>query len=218
MSDRSLRWFALSGPVGAVLLAIGIVLAGSTPSDHASGATVLEHYKDKQGQLLASAFILMIAGALILVFAAYLRARLRDNSPIGDTAALAAFGGGVALAIATFDGVKDTIGLLTAVDAKDPAAASIMNMTGQASWPLITGAAAVFLFGAGLAILRTRVLPRWLGWVALVVGVISILGPGGFLGFFITPFWILVAGILLFRAEPAEGPAPAASGTTPAAA
>ena len=64
--------------------------------------------------------------------------------------------------------------------------------------PFIAGIAAT-LIGAGLTVLSSGVLPRWLGWVALVAGVISLAGPGGFLGFFVGPLWILVAGVLLFR-------------------
>ena len=40
-------------------------------------------------------------------------------------------------------------------------------------------------------------MPAWLGWVAVVVGVISLVGPGGFLGFFVAPIWTLVAGVML---------------------
>ena len=35
----------------------------------------------------------------------------------------------------------------------------------------------------GISILRTAVLPRWLGWIALVIAVVSIAGPIGFFAF-----------------------------------
>jgi hypothetical protein len=51
--------------------------------------------------------------------------------------------------------------------------------------------------------LRTATMPSWLGWIGLVVGVISLLGPGGFLGFFTAPLWIAATGLLLyFRPAP----------------
>ena len=84
-----------------------------------------------------------------------------------------------------------------------------LNVLNASLWiPSIIGLATMLL-GAGLAVLRTGILPRWLGWVAAVVGVVSLLGPGGFLGAFIAPFWVGVAGIMLYirPAEPAAVPA-----------
>jgi hypothetical protein len=81
--------------------------------------------------------------------------------------------------------------------------AQTVNVLSSADWIPFIGGIAVFLVGAGLAVLTSRVLPVWLGWVAIVGGVVSLSGPGGFVGLFLAPIWILIAGIMLaVRREP----------------
>jgi len=60
-------------------------------------------------------------------------------------------------------------------------------------------AVSVVLLAGGIAALRTNALPRWLAWVATVVGAVAVLGPLGFAGFFLLPLWSLVAGVILSR-------------------
>jgi hypothetical protein len=83
--------------------------------------------------------------------------------------------------------------------------------------PFIAGIA-IFMIGAGLALLGSRIVPVWLGWIALVVGVVSLAGPGGFVGFFAAPVWILVVGIVLAvrRTEVPVAARPAAPQPAPA--
>jgi hypothetical protein len=55
----------------------------------------------------------------------------------------------------------------------------------------------------GAAAVQTGLLPKWLGWAAVVIGVVAIT-PIGFFSFLGVGLWLLVAGILLaLRAEPA---------------
>jgi hypothetical protein len=70
----------------------------------------------------------------------------------------------------------------------------------------------VFYFSTALAILSTGALPRWLGWVTLVIAVISPIYFGGFIAFLALAPWTLVASILLLMgspggAGPGSGPA-----------
>jgi hypothetical protein len=86
-------------------------------------------------------------------------------------------------------------------DKKLEGAAQAVNILIEASWlPFIVGIA-VTLIGAGMTVLRSGVLPSWLGWIALVVGIVALAGPGGFVGFFVGPIFMLVAGILLYMRQ-----------------
>ena len=85
---------------------------------------------------------------------------------------------------------------------------AILSLVVNYSGNLLGWGIAVPLFA--LAILKTSVVPRWLGWLALVVAVfagwLSLIGPAssviegltviGFLGFFI---WMASMGIVLLR-------------------
>jgi len=59
----------------------------------------------------------------------------------------------------------------------------------------------LFLVGVGIAIVCSDVLPRWLGWVAIVLAVasaISVIGPVFFFGGLVTLAWFAVVSIWLF--------------------
>ena len=55
----------------------------------------------------------------------------------------------------------------------------------------------VFNWSVGLAVLRSGALPKWLGWSAIVFGVISLAGPIGFFGALGAALWIIIASIML---------------------
>lgn len=63
--------------------------------------------------------------------------------------------------------------------------------------PFIVGQS-VLLFASGVAILRGGALPSWLGWVAIVLGVVAAT-PADLLAFLGTLLWIVVVAVLLAR-------------------
>ena len=86
---------------------------------------------------------------------------------------------------------------------------SIHVLSHDVLFPLAAGGA-VFLVAAGVLGVRTRALPAWLSWVAVVLGVASIT-PIGFLAFLAAVLWIAIVSVLLYR-RPLDGtaaPAPA---------
>lgn len=54
----------------------------------------------------------------------------------------------------------------------------------------------LFLISAGLSILQTGALPRWLGWAALLLAVLGVT-PLGFFAFLGGGIWILVVSVML---------------------
>jgi hypothetical protein len=87
--------------------------------------------------------------------------------------------------------------LAEAADDIDPTAVQAL----QALWdndflPLALGGA-VFILASGLSILtRATPIPRWLGWVAVALGLIG-LTPIGFVGFLGSAIWIVIVSVLL---------------------
>jgi hypothetical protein len=103
------------------------------------------------------------------------------------------------------------LGLVHANETINFALASLFN--------LVFAAATFILFG--LAVLLSRVYPRWLGWPALLAGILSIAAgmiqayvgePTGasrvltIIGPTVITLWLLVLGILLVRARAEAGP------------
>jgi hypothetical protein len=64
--------------------------------------------------------------------------------------------------------------------------------------------AVVFMAASALVVLRTRALPVWMGWLALVIaiGLLVVVIGWAFLLFGL-PLWVLLASLLLWRAAPA---------------
>lgn len=168
----------LAGPLFTALMIATLALEGTAPSEKASAATVIQHYTDHEAATVAVSFLLGPAAAVLLVFVSRLRAAIDDRARAARSLLVAGgtiVAGGLVLCATVFN---------------------------SSLWlPIVIGLAAM-LFGAGLAVLRTGILPAWLGWVAVVVGVVSLLGPGGFLGFFVAPVWVGVAGVLLYLRKP----------------
>ena len=82
-------------------------------------------------------------------------------------------------------------------------------------FPFLAGIA-LFMFATGICVLRHGGLPRWLGWVAIVIAVVSVT-PIGFAGFLAAFIWTLVASIVLYlRGGQTSAPAapPVAGPTT----
>lgn len=215
MNDsRWRRWLIWTGPLFAVLfLVVGLVLNGSTPGDKASGAEVMKHFNSHQGRTSINAFLAPLGAALIVLFAAEIRARARERGQRGAGPTVLV-GGAVLLAASLLSGAGLSLSLVTASDHNQSQVAQTLNVLSADNWIPFIGGVAVFLIGAGMTVLSTGLVPKWLGWVALVIGVVSLAGPGGFVGFFVAPVWILVAGILLavrddrVHAAPAREPAP----------
>ena len=81
----------------------------------------------------------------------------------------------------------------------------------------------ILMWAAGFIILKTRILPVWLGWVSFVLAVVALAGPVGFFAFLAMGIWILIVAYMMWRYEeslPAPGdtperPSPVVSGGTP---
>ena len=100
--------------------------------------------------------------------------------------------------LATGIAIDSTIAfaLSEAADDIDPAAAQAL----QALWdndfmPFALGSI-VLLLASGLSIVRHGALPKWLGWIAIVLGVIS-MTPAGFVGFLGAAVWIVIVSVML---------------------
>jgi hypothetical protein len=183
-----------------VLFAVVIfALESSTPGEKASITEVTDYYNAHQGRITLAALLSPVASALLILFVSDLRNRAREGGA-GGVGLSVLMSGGILWASGLLFGSVFDLALVGASDhGQGQIAQTAKNVLSNDAWiPFIAGIA-ITLLGAGLTVFGSGMLPRWLGWVALVVGVVSFAGPGGFLGFFVGPLWLLVAGVLLSR-------------------
>lgn len=193
------RWLALCGAAAAVLFAVGTGLSGGSPQDDASAAKVVSYYRDHATSTKIGSLILVIAAVLLVLFAAQLREVLRRGEPGGRVFPVAAFGGAVILAVgACLDAVVG-FALAQAADHRFAGSAQTLNVLSNNDFFVLIGGIATLLLATGIATLRSPVLPRWLGWTAVVIAIISLAGPAGFVGAVLAMVWLLVVSIFMFR-------------------
>ena len=214
--SRWSRWMPACGVLFVALLVASFALSGNTPGTDATGQQVISFYTAHSSKEQASNFLALYAVVFFVFFAAVLRAHLRRARPDGGALATASLGGAILVAVGGAIFCALGIALSDVPDKLDPGAAQALNvLTNDFFAPLIIGTC-VFMIANGLAILRWEALPAWLGWVAIVIGVVAVT-PVGFFAFLVTMAWVLVVSVLLLvrggadrRRSPSTTAAPAA--------
>jgi Domain of unknown function (DUF4386) len=189
---------ALTGIIFVVLIIIAFIVGGNTPDVNDSPRDIVSFYIDNDSEQQVAAALLALACVAFVFFLGTLRQVLRAAA--GDEGGLStvAMLGGLMIVVgaAIFAGIGFTLG-----DAADdlPASATLaLNaLNSDLFFPVAVGTAA-FNLGLGLAVLRHGGLPRWLGWVAAVIGVAG-LTPAGFFAFLATGIVIVAASVVLFQ-------------------
>jgi hypothetical protein len=203
---RGLERFAPLTGIGFVILVIvAVIVGGETPSADDGIVKVVNYWKDNQDQAIASAIIAAISTVFLLWFAGVLRAVLAVAEGAPARLANTAFGGAIVGAMGWLCLIGFTFAAADTADDVGPQVTQALSVL-QADFffPLSIGFA-VFLLASGLALVRNPVLPAWLGWVALVLGLIS-LTPVGFFAILAMLLWMVVVSVMLFMATPAAPP------------
>lgn len=210
--EKLARFAAVTGIIFAVFLAASIVTSGNTPPSDATGAGVALYFKDNKTSQNLSAFFGVLAVIFFVFFGAILWNRLRRRlaeSPLPAAGlvgvALIAVGGAIFSSL--------TFALTDAPDKINPSAEQALNvLNNDLFFPFAIGVA-IFLIANGLAIARGGVLPRWLGWVGIVIG-LTAATPLGIIGFFGSGLWVLVVSIIMLVGDLRATPGQAAVVTT----
>lgn len=204
-TERSERLAPLAGVLFTVVFVIGFLTSGETPDTEATGQEVISNYDDS-GQIFISMFGLVICAVLFMFFAGALRSHLRTGG--ADWLASTAFGGAVVYTVGLGLFAMSQIALIDAADLGQPEVAQALNIIDNDNFfPTVIGLAVV-LIATGWHVLATRSLPAWLGWVSVVLGVLALAGPAGFLAFLLFPVWVLVVALTLYRGKTATSVTP----------
>jgi hypothetical protein len=187
----------LTGVVFVVILVVGQVLLGNEPGSSASAAKVVAFYSAHRGGIRASSYLTGLSLVFGLFFYGYLRDHIRRFERSTHLAAIA-FGGAVLFAVGGALGAGTQLALADTPRSLSPAAAQALNLLQQdVTVFAIAGGVAGLLIASGLAIVRGRQLPTLVGWLGLVLGVVS-LAPVRNVGAPLAGVWTLVVSILLW--------------------
>jgi hypothetical protein len=193
------RLLPAAGVVFVALIVTSLLVGGNTPRDTASGAKLASYYDAHQTRVMITAFLLAATAPFLIAFVASLATRWADGDRL-SVWQLMLVGGGI-LAAAGF-GVTAllTVGLADAPDKLSGNALQAVNVLNESTWMMFNPALGVMMLGAAGTILSRATGRRWLGWVALFLGIVLFIPFADFFALLATGVWIIVTSGLELRA------------------
>jgi hypothetical protein len=210
-ASRLGKFVPLTGIVAVVLIVVSFVVSGETPDTDDPLQEVVTFYTENDSDQMAAAILLGFGALFFLIFATALRNTLRRAERDGAGASTLSFAGAIVFAVGAtiFAGIAFTLG--DAADNIEPPSLHTLHVLNNDMFLTVAVGLFAFALGTGIAVVRTGALPAWLGWVAIVLSVLSIT-PIFFIAFAVMGIWILVASVLLTlaadRAPPSTAPPP----------
>jgi hypothetical protein len=221
MSDsRGEKWGPIAGIVFVVLFIVGVSLFNTPDSDEPL-LKFKEFYDDSgnRAQVLIAAYLLILSGVFFLWFLASLRSRLLTVEGAPGRLTAIVFGGGlvfVAMLMAAAAAWAFIAGEISFGDV-DNINPELMRIFPDLAFPLLLVAGAfaaiAMIDAASVLIVRTGVLPTWIGWFGFVAA-LGLLFAGFFLPLILLLLWVVFVSVAMFRQS---SPAPAARQPGPAA-
>lgn len=198
------RWTPLAGVIAVVSFVVAVVIeeSGDRPGGDASGAELASYLNDNVYRFALAALAWGIGTIALTVFLEGVRERV---AAAAEGLARVAFALGLGAALLLLASWLPEVGGSLASREElhrdlEPGAAEVFASIGTGFFfggeLLLAG----FLLAVGLAAVRLRVLPTWLGWISLVLGVVALVPPIGWaVVVFAFPLWILGVAALLWR-------------------
>ena len=179
------RWKRLVPPVAGVAMVVSLVVAvvlGNSPDSGSSGAKVLAWYQSHHGRANAVTVLLAYASAMAAVFYTGMGSYLRRRG--SDILATLTIVGGAVLAVGLGLAAGSTAALTDKTSKIQPAAAQALNQVSEdIFFVALFGGLAIATLAIGISALRTKALPKALGIITVIVGVVAFSGIGSWFGF-----------------------------------
>ncbi len=179
MTERhELRWGGFAGLAFVVLALLGRFLPGNPPTVDESEGVITSFLSDTRTSMLIGALMWAAAAGLIIWFAAAFAEAIRERDERSDVH-LALLAGSVLVGSAIFVTAGLTAATAFSIDGRGAAITVMLYELTAVMTTMIGFAAALPLAAAGIGVLRTRVMPNWLGYLALAAAVVSFAGAFG---------------------------------------
>ena len=180
----------LAGAAYAVAMIVGDLVVGQFPDSDASVSKLTTYYSNHHAHVAAGGMVFSWATILLVVFGCVLWSRARTIRPSVAAAIL------VATAVAVVADVQEAtlfalVGHASTASTLTPSALQALHIAGSEG-SLSTGLA-ILLLAVGVA----EIVPRWLAWPAIVLGIAQLVPGIGFFASMLFLLWAAVAGIAL---------------------
>jgi len=159
-----------------------------------SAAKVASELVSQRGAMVASAYVLLVAGVVLLIFAAGMTRFTPARPRFSPILSSVGFGAG-AISAALLAAANAVLGALGDYLLTDSAPDTIRSL--NAMWDALTTASGLFLgvFAVAVSLLAfdARVLAPWIRWLGVGAGICLIIGAGSLATPFrgVGPLWVL---------------------------
>jgi hypothetical protein len=197
MGDGKDRLAPLTGLAFVVLVIVAFVIGGEPP-DVSEDTTreIVDFYVDNKDEQMLSAALAAIAGTLFVFFAGILRRVLRDAEGPGGILSAVAFAGAIVFAVGVAIDGTITFALAESADDVRPTAVEALSALWNNDFLPFAMGIQIFLLATGMSIVRHAALPKWIGWIAIVLAVLAVT-PIGFAAFLGTGILVAVISVML---------------------
>lgn len=179
MTERhELRWGGVAGLGFVVLAMIGQFLPGLPPRVDSTATEITAYFTDGRGQILLAALLWSAAAALVIWFASAFAEAIREREERSDLH-LALVAGAVLVGGAIFINAALIGSTAYGIAGRSPDLTMMHFELAAVLTTTIGFASALPLTAAGLGVLRTHMMPDWLGYLALLAAVVSVIGAFG---------------------------------------
>lgn len=174
MTQRhELRWGGYAGLAFLVLSVVAALLPGTPPRVAASPTTITSWVSDGHTRLLWAALLTAAGAGLVIWFSVAFAEAIREREERSDVH-MALLAGSVLIGGALFIYAAGNATLAFGVDYRSAAATKGLFGGIMVLNQLLGFAAALPLTAAGLGILRTHLMPNWMGWVAIGAAAVDV--------------------------------------------
>jgi hypothetical protein len=202
------RWAGLGGVLYVALFVIGLLVGWSGQPDTSDPPAKLIAYYSDSGNRDQSAigWLLIVIGIFFFVwFVGALREALRRLDGNGLLLGVATVGGAVyaACTLAAFS-IEMAIKTMSDDTYRNQVFPELIHAANDTAYVLHSaGGAAVgaMMVAASLAALRGIGVPRWLGWLGVLAGLVAVVSIF-FLPWFVIAAWLVVASVMLVWRRP----------------
>jgi hypothetical protein len=197
--NRLVRIVPLAGVVYFVLEVAGNGSIGDFPDSDTSIAKLVPFYASHHAGIARGGFLLHYAALALALFLVGIWARARQVGVHALVSGALLVGAAVTVAAAFAEaGVYSTLGFVgTHENVITPAALQAWHVNGAGGGATTgDGGLMIVLLAISAAAIAGRALPRWLGWIALPLGLVQ-LTPLGFFGGLVFWLWAAISGIYM---------------------
>jgi uncharacterized protein DUF4386 len=191
-------WFPpLTGILFVALVVVGFALVGETPdATEDSAQEVLDFYADDDDKIGVGSILVGLGSVFLLFFAGWLRRLLRRAEGADGILSAVSYGGAVVLAVGLVTSAAFTFGIADVADnIEDPIVFQTLNALSWGYWLPLAAGTITFMVATGISVVRHGALPTWLGWVAIVAGILMF-SPAFIVAGPVVGLWILFVSVM----------------------